>query len=454
MSLNIVILAAGKGKRMHSALPKVLHGIAGKPILEHVVNVAQKLKADKIFVIYGHQGDVVQEQLKAFPITWVEQKQQLGTGHAVLQALPFLDDTGRTLVLYGDVPLIAESTLENLLNSTPENEVGWLTAIVENPFGLGRIIRNARGTPKAIVEEKDANDIQKAIKEINTGICVFSNKYLKTWLPDLKNNNKQGEYYLTDLFAKAVEEKVKIHTSNATSMDEILGVNTKAQLAYLERVWQKNNAKKYMQAGLTLRDPNRFDVRGHLTFGQDVIIDVNVVIEGNVSLGDHCMIGPNVILRNVTIADHVTIKANSVIEDSIIDDECIIGPFARIRPKTHLKKKAKIGNFVEVKKSEIGEGTKVNHLSYIGDSIIGKKVNVGAGTITCNYDGAFKHQTVIKDNCFIGSCTQFVAPVTVGAGATIGAGSTITNDAPEGKLTIARSRQVTIESWDRPKKKE
>ncbi len=454
MNLSVVILAAGKGKRMRSSRPKALQRMAGIPLLEHVVLASQKIKPNKIHVVYGNESEeAVKELSHLSSIHWVKQKEQLGTGHAVKQVLPYLDEDEIVLVLYGDVPLIASKTLEHLLERTPKDAVGWLTAHVENPHGFGRILRDEDGNPKAIIEERDATKSQKAIDEINTGICLVPVRYFKKWLPTLKNDNAQNEYYLTDIFMMALERGINITTVSPETTTEIIGVNDKIQLAYLERLFQKKSSEEHMKNGLMLLDPNRFDVRGNLSFGKDVCVDVNVIIEGSVSLGARCKIGSNVLLRNVEIGDDVEIKANSVIEEAVISKGCVIGPFARIRPDTVLGEKAKVGNFVEIKNSKIGKGSKVSHLSYIGDTTMGKNINVGAGTICCNYDGVKKHQTIIDDDAFIGSGTQLVAPVKIGAHATIGAGSTITEDAPKNKLTLARTKQITIDHWESPRTK-
>jgi len=454
MSLNVVILAAGKGTRMNSAISKVLHRLAGIPLLEHVVNTAKSLKNSKVFVVYGSGGQQVLDQLQHLPVTWIEQKKQLGTGHAVKQTLSSLTKTGRVLVLYGDVPLISEATLNHLLERTPKDAIGWLTEEVDDPAGLGRIVRDEDGNPVAIVEEKDATPEQKQINEINTGICLIPIKYLKSWLPILKNNNSQGEYYLTDIFAMALKHGVNITTVSPEASVEILGVNDNIQLAELERIWQMQKATEFMRQGLTLLDPTRFDLRGELTFGQDVTIDVNTIIEGKVHIDSNSCIGPNVLLKNAIIGKNVEIKANTIIEDSTVEEDCVIGPFARLRPGAALAKKAKVGNFVEIKKSKIGEGSKVNHLSYIGDTTMGKHVNIGAGTITCNYDGVHKSATKIEDEAFIGSNTSLVAPIEIEKRATIGAGSVITTNAPKNKLTLSRAKQTTIEGWKRPKKED
>lgn len=455
MALSIVILAAGRGKRMHSQLPKVLHRLAGKPLLERVAGTALELHpASAPIVIFGHQGEQIREALTHLPVNWVEQLEQLGTGHAAQQALPHLSANDRVLVLYGDVPLISVETLQHFIQETPELALGLITTHLTNPTGFGRIIRDAAGNLSHIVEEKDATPAERAIQEVNPGIYLVPVACLQRWLPQLKNTNAQGEYYLTDILHLATQEKMAVHTSQPKHHEEILGINDRAQLATLERFYQRSMAEKLMLQGVTLADPNRFDLRGELTVGRDVTIDVNVIIEGNVSIGNNCIIGPNTVLRNTLIADHTEIKANCFIEGAEIGDHCIVGPFARIRPGTVLMSQAHVGNFAEIKNSLIGHASKVHHVSYIGDCEIGKNVNIGAGTITCNYDGANKHRTVIGDNAFIGSNTELVAPVTIGEGATIGAGSTITRNAPANQLTLSRTKQSTIEGWQRKKKEE
>jgi bifunctional UDP-N-acetylglucosamine pyrophosphorylase/glucosamine-1-phosphate N-acetyltransferase len=455
MTLSIVILAAGQGKRMHSQVPKVLHKLAGKTLLEHVTTTAHALSpTNPPVVIYGHQGEQVRHAMANLNVTWVEQTEQLGTGHALQQALPYLKNDHRVLVLYGDVPLTSIDTLKEFVKNTPLDALGIITAKLSNPAGLGRIIRNASQHITAVVEEKDATTEQLNIHEINSGIYLVSANDLAKWLPAIQNQNAQKEFYLTDIIKMAVAENKKIHAFQPTTHEEILGVNDRVQLAKLERFHQQQLAEKFMRQGVTIMDPQRFDVRGTLSVGQDVMIDINVLIEGNVIIGNQCVIGPNTILRNVILGDRVEVKANSVIDGAEISADCIIGPFARIRPGTILAAKSHVGNFVEIKNSEIGEGSKVNHLSYIGDSEVGKRVNVGAGTITCNYDGVNKHRTHIGDDAFIGSNTSLVAPVVIGAGATLGAGSTITREAPSNQLTICRAQQRSIENWQRPKKKE
>ncbi len=455
MAIQVVILAAGQGKRMHSRLPKVLHRLAGKSLLQRVVETAQAVsKATQPIIIYGHEGAQVLASFSQDSLKFVEQKEQFGTGHAVEQALPHISEKDRVLVLYGDVPLISLDTLSRLIGATPDNALGIVTAYLKNPEGYGRIKRNEENHVVAIVEEKDASEKERRITEVNTGIYLIPAHSLHQWLPRLQPKNAQGEYYLTDIIAEAVQEALPIVTVQPEHKDEIRGVNDRIQLAYLERSYQRSQAFALMKQGVTLMDPERIDIRGDVTVGRDVVIDVNVILEGNIRIGDHCTIGANCILRDVEIGRGVEVKANSMLDGAIIADDCVIGPFARIRPGTVLAKSAHIGNFVEIKKSSIGTGSKVNHLSYVGDSDIGQRVNVGAGTITCNYDGVNKHKTIIGDDAFIGSCTQLVAPVKVGEGATIGAGSTITQDAPPNQLTLARAPQSTIADWVGPRQKE
>lgn len=452
-SLNIVILAAGQSKRMKTNLPKVLHLLGGKPLLQHVVETAKKITPN-IYVVHGNSGDKVIEQLKNFDIHWVEQKEQLGTGHAVNQALSQISEKDRVLVLFGDVPLISEKTLQRLIQQTPADAVGLIVIEKQNPTGYGRIIRDANGKILSIIEEKDASKQQRKLKETNSGFILAPAKNLKKWLANLTNKNAQGEYYLTDIIAAAVADNCPVIGIPAESENETQGINDRIELAKQERYFQLQNAQNLMRQGVTLMDPNRFDVRGDLIAEKDIIIDVNVVIEGKVSIGSSSKIGPNVFIKNSKIGKNVEIKANSFIDDSTIDDNCIIGPFSRLRPETNLHKNVHVGNFVEIKKSELGEESKAMHLAYIGDTIIGKKVNVGAGVITCNYDGVNKNQTIIKDGAFIGSDSQLVAPVTIGENAYIGSGSTINKDAPANKLTLARAKQTTVENWRPPKKSE
>ena len=453
MPLSVVILAAGQGTRMKSDLPKVLHTIGGESLLRHVVRAAQELDATDITVVYGHGGEQVKSVFENESLRWVEQAEQLGTGHAVEQAIPLIPDEHTVLLLYGDVPLISPVTLRQLVAASKKSSLALLTAELADPTGYGRIVRDDQKNVLCIVEQKDANNEQLAIREINTGMLAVRSNELRQWIARLDNNNAQGEFYLTDIVGLAVSDGIKVSTTNPENIMEIEGVNNKRQLAELERAYQLRKANEYMEDGLTLRDPARFDVRGDLSFGKDVVIDVNVIIEGNVVLGDRVTIGPNVVLKNITLGNDCSVNANSIIENSIIGSSCEIGPFARIRPNTKLADQVKVGNFVEIKKSTVASGSKINHLSYVGDTTMGSNVNVGAGTITCNYDGANKHQTIIGDNVFIGSDTQLVAPVTVGDGATIGAGSTITSDAAAGELTLSRSKQQTKKGWRRPVKK-
>lgn len=450
-ALNIIILAAGQGTRMRSALPKVLHKIGHLTLLERVVRTAKSLSPQHIYVVCGHQSERLRTECAHLEIQWIEQSQQLGTGHAVQQALPLLQNPeDKVLILYGDVPLITKNTLTHLLAITDENTLGILTAKLDNPFGFGRIIRNNNNQVIEIIEEKDASSAQKQIHEINTGVYATTVKQLQQWLPKLSNNNQQKEFYLTDIVKLAVQDNIKIATYIAHSNEEIQGVNDRAQLAQLERYFQYQLAKQYMLSGVTLRDPHRIDIRGNADISEDVTIDVNVILEGNVTIGSNSTIGANCVLRNVQIGDHVTIKDNCVLEDAIIHDHCAVGPFARIRPGTVLAEKVHVGNFVEIKKSTIGTGSKIPHLSYVGDATLGNHVNFGAGAITCNYDGITKKPTTIGNNVFIGSDSQLIAPVTIEDGAYIGAGSTISKNAPANKLTLSRSKQQTIENWQRP----
>lgn len=451
--LHIVILAAGIGKRMKSALPKVLHELAGKPMLSHVLTCAQKLSPYRVCVVIGHGGEQVQEQMLGEQVIWVKQEPQLGTGHALMQALPHLDEEGSTLVLYGDVPLVNSDTLHALIAQGENDHCALLTMHADNPDGYGRIIRHPNSnTIMGIVEQKDADDEQLMIHEINTGIMYVPNRKLHQWLPKLSNNNAQQEYYLTDVIKMAVDENTTVASTQPKNGWEVLGVNSRVQMAELERFYQREYAKKLLDDGVSLLDPARIDIRGRLDCGSDVVIDVNCVFEGDVSLGNGVKVKANCVLKNVAVSDGTVIQPFTHIENAIIGENCRIGPYARLRPGTCLADSVHIGNFVEVKKSTIASKSKVNHLSYIGDTVIGKNVNIGAGTITCNYDGANKHQTVIGDDVFVGSDTQLVAPVTVAAGSTIGAGSTITKDTPENELTLSRAKQVTLSGWKRPTK--
>lgn len=451
MALSVVILAAGKGTRMKSSLPKVLHKLANKPLVEHVYDTAKSLGAEEVIVVYGHGGDQVQETCKHFDAKWVEQKEQLGTGHAVQHALEAVNLANDVLVLYGDVPLTSKNTLEQLLEDF-ENKIALLTVKLDNPFGYGRIIRDNHDKVVGIVEQKDATEEQTLINEINTGMLAAKGTILKELLSRIDNNNSQGEYYLTDIFALAAKDNIEIVTSHPGAEYEVEGVNNRLQLATLERIFQRNIADELMTEGVALADPNRIDIRGNVEISNDVFIDVNVVLEGNVKIGSGSHIGANCVISDSTIGENVIVKPNCVFENAVVDNDAEIGPFARLRPETHLHAKAKVGNFVEIKKAEIGEGSKVNHLSYIGDTDMGKDVNVGAGTITCNYDGANKHKTIIKDKVFVGSDTQLVAPVTIGENVTIGAGATITKDVEDNVLVISRVPQKSISGWERPKK--
>ena len=449
--MNIVILAAGQGKRMHSNLPKVLHPLAGKALVAHVIDTARSLSPETLCLVYGHGGDVVRDVLDASDLAWALQEPQLGTGHAVQQALPNLKGDGATLVLYGDVPLIQAETLKRLLYAA-HDALAILTVELADPSGYGRIVRNDAGQVVRIVEEKDSNAEERRICEINTGIMAMPTARLGEWLGRLSNNNAQKEYYLTDVVSMAVEAGLPIRTANPMHEWEVLGVNSKVQLAELERIAQRCTAEQLMEQGVRLADPARIDVRGDLRCGRDVFIDVNCVFEGNVELGDAVEIGPCCVLKNARIAVGTRLAAFTHIEDAVVGADGRIGPFARLRPGTELAEDVHVGNFVEIKKSRIAAHSKANHLAYLGDATIGSRVNVGAGTITCNYDGANKFQTVIEDDAFIGSDTQLVAPVTVGRGATLGAGTTLTKDAPPDTLTISRDRQVSIPGWKRPVK--
>ncbi len=454
MALRIVILAAGQGKRMNSNLPKVLHPLAGKPLLEHVVASAKALNPAAIYVVYGYRGEEVRKQMNALPVEWIEQVTQLGTGHAVAQVLPYVDDQDQVLVLVGDTPLIKPKTLEKLLTASNQG-VGLITVHLSNPAGLGRILRTTEGKVCGVVEDKDASPEQRALQEINTGLITAPAKYLKRWLPTLSNQNTQSEYYLPDIIKMAVSEGLDIITVTAESSFEVQGINDRAQLACLERYQQQQLAKQLMFSGVMVLDPARLDIRGDLHAEKDVTLDINVIIEGKVTIGENTVIGPNTILRDVRIGKNVLIKANTIIEEAEIADGCIIGPFARIRPGTKLDANVHIGNFVEVKKSLIGVATKINHLSYIGDATIGSEVNIGAGTITCNYDGVNKHQTTIEDRVFIGSDTQLIAPVKIGHDAIIAAGSTVIRDAPAASLTLTqRLDQRAVSAKPSAKKKQ
>lgn len=453
MKLSTVILAAGKGTRMKSSLPKVLHPLAGRPLVGHVIDSAKALNAEAVHVVYGHGGERVPQAFDGAGVEFVLQAEQLGTGHAVDQAMPNIEDDHLVLVLYGDVPLIRQETLAGLVEAAGDSSLGLLTVTLANPTGYGRIVRDsASGQVQCIVEQKDADAEQLKIREVNTGILAVNAGLLRNWLNRLDNKNAQGEYYLTDIIAMAVADGVAVNTRQPQDATEVEGINDRVQLSRLERRYQELQAEQLMRAGVTLADPARIDVRGNLKIGQDSFIDINVVIEGDVEIGSGVSIGPNCLIRNSRIGDCVEILANTVIEEAVVGEASRVGPFARLRPQAELLGHNHVGNFVEIKKSTIGEGSKVNHLSYVGDAQIGNKVNVGAGTITCNYDGANKHLTEIGDNAFIGSNTALVAPVKIGAGATIGAGSVINSDAPDEQLTVTRAKQISIPAWKRPVK--
>jgi len=452
MPLDIVILAAGQGTRMNSSLPKVLHPIAGKPMLQHVIDAARVFDDAKIHVVVGHGADQVRQAIVG-DIHWVEQAQQLGTGHAVLQALPKLRKDATVLVLYGDVPLVNPATLKQMVLATSNRGMTLLTVELENPSGYGRIVRNARDSVESIVEQKDADEEQLRIREVNTGIMAVAAADLARWLPTLNNQNAQAEFYLTDIIAMANRDGIEINTHTAQSEAEVLGVNDRHQQARLERIYQDKQARALMAQGVTLMDPQRFDCRGQISVGRDVVIDVNVVFHGDVELGNHVVIEPNCIITNAKIGNGSRIKANTVIENAVVGENVDVGPFARLRPGTVLSNGAKVGNFVETKNAKFGEDSKANHLAYIGDAEIGAGCNIGAGTITCNYDGVNKHKTVMGDNVFVGSNSTLVAPLTIEAGGFVGAGSTVTKTVPENTLAVARGQQRNITGWQRPSKK-
>lgn len=451
MTLSIVILAAGKGKRMVSPLPKVMHRLGGVSLLERVVKTAQSLHPKKIHVVYGNGGSTLPDLLPHLPVNWVFQKEQLGTGHAVMQALPACNDDERVLVLYGDVPVISEHTLRALLDDTPRNGVGLLVTELEDPTGFGRIVRDHEDNIVAIIEEKDASRTQRAIKEINTGIVTAPAKFLKNCLPRVSNQNAQNEFYLTDMIAIAVEDGIKVRSVVAQNSNEVRGVNDPWQLATLERYYQSERARALAYTGVTIMDPARLDIRGDVSVAPATKLDVNVILEGTVTIGTGSDIGPNVIIKNSTIGSRVKILANCVIEGAVIEDECEVGPFARVRSETIMKSKSKVGNFVEIKKTTLGKNSKASHLTYLGDATIGENVNVGAGTITCNYDGENKWPTKIGDGAFIGSNTSLVAPIEIGKGATVAAGSVVTKNAPAEQLTITRAKQAVVSNWKRKK---
>jgi bifunctional UDP-N-acetylglucosamine pyrophosphorylase/glucosamine-1-phosphate N-acetyltransferase len=452
MALDIIVLAAGQGKRMRSDLPKVLHALAGRPLLGHVIDTANQLAPRRIFVVHGHGADQVRAAFEgAKGVEWVLQGEQLGTGHAVQQAVSRLAPDADALILYGDVPLVRSETLRRLLDASREG-VAVLTAELPDPSGYGRIVRDG-GRVARIVEQKDATEAERAIREVNAGFFALSARRLAGWLSRLKNDNAQKEYYLTDIVGLAVAEGVPVTAIKVEDQWEVAGVNSKQELATLERVVQGREARRLLESGVTLADPARFDIRGRLECGRDVVIDVNCLFEGSVRLGDGVRIGPNCVLRNVSVAAGTVVHPFSLLEDAEVGANCRIGPYARLRPGAHLAQDVHIGNFVEIKASRIGAGSKANHLSYVGDSDVGARVNIGAGTITCNYDGVSKHRTIIEDECFIGSDATLVAPVRIARGSYIGAGSTINKDTPAGQLTVARAKQVSVPSWKPPKKK-
>ena len=453
MKITTIILAAGKGTRMCSDLPKVLHKIANRPLLRHVYDMSYQLNNNAIKIVYGHGANLVRKVLADIDVSWVEQKQQLGTGHAVQQVSDQISDSDIVLILYGDVPLLKLSTVKGLLANVSDKTLALLTVKLKNPTGYGRIVRDSSGKVTKIVEEKDASITEKEIVEGNTGIMAVEGNKLKKWLNQLSNHNAQGEYYLTDIIEMAVADQITIITTQPESVDEVLGVNNRIQLSHLERVYQQEQAIMLMERGVTLMDPARFDLRGTIVeLGIDIVCDVNVIIEGENSIGNNVIIGANTHIKNAIIGDNVEILANCIIENSVVGQGSKIGPYARLRPETVLAENVHIGNFVELKKSTVASFSKINHLSYIGDATVGAQVNIVAGTITCNYDGVNKFRTIIEDGAFIGSDTQLIAPVTVGKNATIGAGSTITRDSPENQLTLSRAKQMTLAGWKRPVK--
>jgi bifunctional UDP-N-acetylglucosamine pyrophosphorylase/glucosamine-1-phosphate N-acetyltransferase len=452
--VSVVVLAAGQGKRMHSALPKVLQPLAGRPLLEHVLATVRSLNPAAIHVVYGHGGDQVRAAFQAqADLQWAHQVEQLGTGHAVMQAMPAIPDDHTVLVVCGDVPFVGTDVAQKLVADSANGELALLTAIVPDPTGYGRVLRSSRGDVQRIVEHEDASEVERRVNEINTGLIAFNAGALRRCLGKLKNDNVQSEYYLTDVIGFAIAEGERVHGIVAESATEVLGINDRAQLAAAERTLQRRIAADLMTRGVTLADPERLDVRGEVVVGRDVFIDVGVVLQGKVTLGDRARIGPYAVITDSTLGAGTHVHPFTVMNSIAAGDDCEIGPFARLRPGAVLSGHVKVGNFVEVKNSTIAPHSKVNHLTYVGDATVGADVNIGAGTITCNYDGANKHRTVIGDKAFIGSGAMLVAPVEIGAGATIGAGSTITKDAPPGELTLARSKQVTIPGWQRPKKK-
>ena len=453
MKLRVVILAAGKGTRMRSDLPKVLHKVANKPMVEHVIDTARSLKPEAVNLIYGHGGEQLQNTIQGDDLTWVEQREQLGTGHAVQQVIPYLKDDEKVVILYGDVPLLTESTLIKLLTATQTTELGLLTMTLDDPNGYGRIVRNTDKQVTGIVEQKDANAEQLAIQEVNTGIMIADGAKLKAWLENLSNDNAQKEYYLTDIVAMAAEQGVTIATAQPDATYEVEGANNRQQLAQLERAFQRRQADELMTQGVTLIDPARFDCRGKLTVGNDVTFDINVVIEGDVTIGNNVTVEPNCVIKDAIIGDNTVIRANSHIEGATVANNCKVGPFARLRPGAELADEAQVGNFVEMKKSRLGKGSKASHLTYLGDAQVGEYANIGAGTITCNYDGVNKFLTEIGNGAFIGSNSSLVAPVKIGNNATVGAGSVVTREVADEELAVARGTQRNISGWQRPQKK-
>ncbi|SMG63197.1 bifunctional N-acetylglucosamine-1-phosphate uridyltransferase/glucosamine-1-phosphate acetyltransferase [methanotrophic bacterial endosymbiont of Bathymodiolus sp.] len=455
MTVKTIILAAGQGTRMRSFLPKVLHKVANRSLLQHVYDTSKLINENEVIIIYGHGGALVRETLASLDAQWIEQKEQLGTGHAVLQADSLIENEDTILVLYGDVPLLTKRSIDSLLANVTAQSMALLTVVLDNPAGYGRIVRDAANKVLKIVEQKDATEQEQLIDEVNTGILAVKGKQLKSWISRLDNSNAQQEFYLTDVIEMAVNDGIDVKTSQPESIDEVLGVNNRKQLSHLERVYQAEQADKLMELGVTLLDPARVECRGSFdSLGQDISVDINVIFEGNNTLGNNVKIGANTIIINSKIADNVEVLANCIIDNAVVGAGSRIGPFARLRPQVELAEQVHVGNFVEIKKSTVAQGSKINHLSYIGDATIGSKVNIGAGAITCNYDGVNKFRTVIEDGAFIGSDTQLIAPVTVGKNATIGAGSTITKSTPDGQLTLSRSKQISIKNWQRPVKKE
>lgn len=453
MSIDVIILAAGQGSRMKSSLPKVLHKVGGKPMVQHVIDHAAELGETSTHVVVGHGADKLRSQLEGQSVSIAMQSEQLGTGHAVAQAMPNVSESGVALILYGDVPLTRTDTMQEMVDVAAQGHFALLTVQLKDPTGYGRIVRDANNQVTAIVEHKDATPEQHQITEVNTGIMALPISALRDWLPRLSSENAQGEYYLTDIIAMASADGMQIIAIQPNAEEEVQGVNNRVQLAQLERWYQLQQAEWLMLSGATLADPSRIDVRGNVTCGQDILLDVNIILEGDVTLGDNVIVEANCTLRNCSIGAGTHIKANSVIEESVVAEQCDIGPFARLRPGTKLERKAKVGNFVETKKTIVGAGSKINHLSYVGDAVLGENVNVGAGTITCNYDGVNKSQTVIADNAFIGSNSSLVAPVSVGENATVGAGSTITKNIEDNALAVTRAKQAVLKNWPRPQKK-